>query len=119
MYVNTSGITIEERFVNKPLRVQLRRYLIFLIVPRLSGTGSSAFAGLRQRCFCRGWVGFVRLGDSGNRNFPTDVYQYYNTPILGWIRAVWPHPGASYDLVYNFLKTLVDRKEENPRMHAA
>jgi uncharacterized protein len=40
-----------------------------------------------------------------------------DTPILGWTSAVWTHSGVSNDLVYNFLKTLFDHKEEYYQIH--
>ena len=57
------------------------------------------------------------MGNSGNRNFPTDVYQYCNTPILGWASAAWTHYGVCNDLIHNFLKTLSDHKEEYCQIH--
>ena len=40
-----------------------------------------------------------------------------DTPILGWTSAVWTHSGVSNDLVYNFLKTIFDHKEEYYQIH--
>jgi uncharacterized protein len=40
-----------------------------------------------------------------------------DTRILGWTSAVWTHAGTSNDLVYNFLKTLFDHKEEYYQIH--
>ncbi len=40
-----------------------------------------------------------------------------DTPIVGWTSAVWTHSGVSNDLVYNFLKTLFDHKEEYYQIH--
>ncbi len=40
-----------------------------------------------------------------------------DTPIIGWTSAVWTHSGVSNDLIYNFLKTLFDHKEEYYQIH--
>jgi len=40
-----------------------------------------------------------------------------DTRILGWTSAVWTHAGASNDLVYTFLKTLFDHREEYYQIH--
>ena len=40
-----------------------------------------------------------------------------DTPILGWTSAVWTHAAASNDLIYSFLKTLFDHKEEYYQIH--
>jgi len=40
-----------------------------------------------------------------------------DTLILGWTSAIWTHAGVSNDLVYNFLKTLFDHKEEYYQIH--
>jgi TRAP transporter TAXI family solute receptor len=40
-----------------------------------------------------------------------------DTRILGWTSAVWTHSGVSNDLIYTFLKTLFDHKEEYYQIH--
>ena len=40
-----------------------------------------------------------------------------DTPILGWTSAVWTHSGVGNDLIYTFLKTLIDHKEEYYQIH--
>ena len=40
-----------------------------------------------------------------------------DTPIMQWTGSVWTHAGVSNDLVYNFLKTLFDHKEEYYQIH--
>ena len=40
-----------------------------------------------------------------------------DTRIVGWTGAVWTHANTNTDVVYNFLKTLFDHKEEYYTIH--
>jgi TRAP transporter TAXI family solute receptor len=40
-----------------------------------------------------------------------------DTRIIEWTGSVWTHSGVSNDIVYNFLKTLFDHKEEYYQIH--
>lgn len=40
-----------------------------------------------------------------------------DVPIIGWTGAVWTHAGTNNDLIYNFIKTLFEHKEEYYAIH--
>ena len=40
-----------------------------------------------------------------------------DTPILGWTGAMWTHANTNPEIIYNFLKTLFDHKEEYFQIH--